>query len=119
MMAGVQKHVAQREPHLTRRRQQAEVIAICEDLAAPSSDAIDGASDPSGDRLHAAPEGVSITGFDNEMRVITQQRVVNEPKAGPRTRRPEAPFDGVHDRHRAKRRNAGTNSQGHMRGQWS
>jgi len=117
VVARVQQDVAQRVPHLFRRRQKSEMVPIGQDRPAAPRNPIHGAREPRRDRLHAAPERVAIARLDDQMRVVPLQRVVHEPEplAGAATR--ERPLDLMDDGHGAQRWNVGTHAQCHVRRQ--
>lgn len=84
MMACVEQNVPKRVPHFTRRLKQTHVVAIGEDTAGVLCHAVDCEGEPGADGLHAASDRFSILRFDDQMRMVTLERVVHEPKAGPR-----------------------------------
>ncbi len=69
------------------------MVAIGEYLPSPFREAIDRPRDPDAERPHAAPERVSITCLDDEVRVVPEQRIVNEPKVRPLAARHERPLE--------------------------
>ena len=81
VMTGIQEHVAKRVAYLARRGQKAEVVTIREHFASPASDAIHGAGDSTGDRLHPAAQRTSIARFEDQVSVVALKRVVHKPKA--------------------------------------
>ncbi len=117
MMTGVEKDVAKRVMHLTRRRQQSQMVAIGDDRPPPIRDSVHGTCQPRAEHPHPAPEGATIARLDDQVRVIPLQRVVHQPKPRPIARRSERTLDLPHDRHGAKRRNIAPHAEGHMRRQ--
>ncbi len=89
--------------HLAWGWEQAQVVTVGEDPPMPSGDAVHGACQPCGDRLHAASDGVAIVGFHDQMRVIALQGVVHEPEVASVATGGERALDLVDDRHGAQR----------------
>jgi hypothetical protein len=56
------------------------VVAIREHGTGAPEHAVHGASEPGTERLQAPAEGISALGLDDQMRVVSLERVVNEPK---------------------------------------
>jgi hypothetical protein len=56
------------------------VIPVIEDRASPAEDAIHRARDPSTQRSHAAAERLLALGFDQEMDVVSLDRVLDQPE---------------------------------------
>lgn len=75
------------------------MIPLGEHRTAPLRDAVHRARESRPDGFHAAPESVAIASFDDQMRVVGLERVVDEPKALPGATAGERPFDLVHDAH--------------------
>src|SRR5437899_2989043 len=69
------------------------------------------------DGFHSAPESLAVRRLDNEMGVISLQRIVREAKPGPRTARGEAALELAHDPDCTQRWQIGTQSQRNVRRQ--
>jgi hypothetical protein len=106
VLPGVAQHVRERVPHLAWRGQQTGVVALGDHAAAPVPHAVGRASDPDGQRAHAATQAISAFGLDNEVDVVALNRVLHEPEVGALTAAAEAPLDPVHHGPRAQRRQA-------------
>ena len=85
----VQQHVAQRVPHLGRRPEHVEVVAVAEHRPAPLQRPVHGAREARGDRLHPSPERLRPVRLHEQMDVIVLDRVVDEPERPPVARLPE------------------------------
>ena len=77
------------------------MVAAVEHAPTASGHSVHRAREACADRFHAAPEGVAIVRFDDQVRVVALQRVVDE--AEPRTGAAvgEGPLDRADDRHGA------------------
>lgn len=113
--ACIQQHVPERMVHLARRREQSCMIAIGEHRARPPRRSIERSSEPRTDRHHPAAERATIVGFDDQVRVIPLQRVLDQAEAATRAAARERARDLAHDRHRPQRRQAGAEPEGHVR----
>ena len=78
------------------------MVAVVEHAARSPRNAVDRAGEARADRLHAAPERVAIPRLDDQVRVISLQRVVDEAEAGTGAAAREGPLDLADDRHRAQ-----------------
>ncbi len=56
------------------------MIAIGEHASRTAGDPIHGTREATADRHHAAAEGIAVTRLDDQMRVISLQRVVHQPE---------------------------------------
>src|SRR4029453_2679808 len=81
VLPNVEQHVRQRAPHLPRRPQYPQVVAVGEDPASPREDAIHAAREARGDRLHPAREIPRARRLDEQMEMIDLHRVVHEPES--------------------------------------
>ena len=79
------------------------MVTVGENAAAPTGDAIDGVGEARADRHHAASEGVLVARFDNQMRVIALERVVDQAEPGPDAAGSKRALDRMDDRHCPKR----------------
>ena len=79
----VLQHVAERVPYLARARQLPDVIAASHDLSVTREHAVHGERDSRADGLHPPPERDVILRFDDQVQVVSLDRVVHEPKARP------------------------------------
>jgi hypothetical protein len=95
--ARIQQHVAECIRDLLRRREQAQVVAVGEHRSDVIADAVHRSGEPRADRHHAAPEGVRIACFDEQVRVIALQRIVDEATARPPAPARERTFDLTDD----------------------
>ncbi len=111
----IEQHVAERVPHLPRRRQEANVIAVRQHPPAPPHRAVHGERESRADRRHAARERCTIVRFHDQVRVIALQRIVRQPKARPRAPAGEGALDRADDRDGSQRRNAGEHAERDVR----
>jgi hypothetical protein len=104
--------------HLARRAQKPGVIPTRDDASAlPAHDPIHRERKPRADRHHPAPERFVIARFDDQVRVVALQRVLDEPKRRTLRAGGECALDGTDDRLRPKRHEIRHQSQRHMSGQ--
>jgi hypothetical protein len=66
----IQEDIGQRVPHLARRPQHVQVVAISEDLAATPEHSIHGSRQARSDRLHARREIVPARRLDDRVQMI-------------------------------------------------
>ena len=78
----VEQHIGQRVPHLARRAKDPSVEAVGENGTAAPEDAIDRASYPRTDRLHAAGQVSGARRLDDHVYVVALDRVVDQTAAG-------------------------------------
>jgi glutamine synthetase adenylyltransferase len=97
VVARVQEDVAKRAVHLARRRQYAVMVAIREHATRAARNPIHGTCEPYADRLHAASERVAILGFDDQVRVVAEQRIVHQPKIAAIAAGRKGPLELPHD----------------------
>ncbi len=107
----VQQHVRNRVAHLARRAKDVQMEAIRQNAASQPEHACSRVRDARPDRLHARGEVAAGRCFNDEMNVVTLQRVVHhaEPSAVPNGA--QAPFELAHEANRAERRNAAAKLQ--------
>jgi hypothetical protein len=74
----VQENVAKRIAHLSRGWKEPHVVAIGENATAATEDTIHGTGETRADRHHAASECGAVLRLDDEVRVISLERVVHE-----------------------------------------
>ena len=80
-----------------------DVIAAGHDLAASCEHAVHGERNSGTDGLHPPPERDVILRFDDQVQVISLDRVVDEPKAQPRATGCKALAQCLHEAARAER----------------
>jgi hypothetical protein len=78
---GVQEDVAERVPHLFRRRQNVMVITLGEHPPRVLGHAVHGPRQARANGFHSPAERVAIGCFDDHVCVITLQRIVNQPES--------------------------------------
>lgn len=79
----VQEHVSQRVAGLAGRSELASVIAVGEDATSTPRSAIDRAGEPDGQPLHPARERAPVRGLDDEVQVVSLNRIVEQAKPEP------------------------------------
>ena len=77
---GVQQHVREPTPHLSRRAKDTQVVAIREHTPGTPERSVHPARKAGGKRLHPAPERLAPVRFDDEVRMIALDRVVDDAK---------------------------------------
>lgn len=112
MPACIQEHVGDRVPNLARSAKHADVIPIREHRTASPEDAVHSLREPRTDCLHSAPERFPILCFDDHMRVVALERVVNETKRVAFTPPRERVLDLAHELHCSQRGNIASNLDG-------
>jgi hypothetical protein len=80
-MIGVLQNVAQDIRHFAARTQRVRVEPIGEDLSAPPQRAVDRACAADGKALHSARQRSCVFGFDDQVQVVSLDRVVDEAEA--------------------------------------
>ena len=103
MPARIEQHVGERVPHLLRRLQHAQVIALEEHRPGAPERPVHRAREPRRKRHHPAPERLPIVGLDDQMRVIVLDRVVDEPEVAALAGLAERRLHLAHDAAVAKR----------------
>jgi hypothetical protein len=81
VLAEIQEHVDQSQPHLARRSERVSVIALGPDRAVTCETAVDGAGATDAEARQAAREIVAGVGLDDEVQVVRLNRKVNEAEA--------------------------------------
>ena len=81
----IEQYVTQRPAHLERCTQWPQVIATVENLSAAFEDPVYELTDTGTDAFHPARDGMVVLGFDQQMQMITLDRVMHDPKAVPDT----------------------------------
>ncbi|HEX9243825.1 MAG TPA: hypothetical protein VF875_15380 [Anaeromyxobacter sp.] len=81
MTLEVPEHVPHRVPDLGRRPEDVRVVAVGEHRAGAPHHAIQAASDPDGERAHAARERPRPVRLDDEVEVVAQDREVRDPES--------------------------------------
>jgi len=98
MPARVQKHVRQRIADFTGRTQDPSVKPFREDGTSAIEHPVQRACDARADRHHAAPEGIGVGRFDEQVRVCGLHGVVNERELTAVAGRGKAPLEGADER---------------------
>jgi hypothetical protein len=80
MLARVAKHVAQSVPHLSRRSQDAVVVAVCKHVPGASPESIQRASHADRQTLQSARKGKSRVALHDQVHVIRLHAEMDEPK---------------------------------------
>jgi len=111
MMPSVQQHVPERIPNLCWGLQHPKVIAVCQDRADATEDAIDRTPEPRPDGLHPASQRRRIGGFDQQVRVIRLQRVVDDPEVVSFAQLRNTALEGRNEPGRAERGHVGANPE--------
>ena len=75
MFTAIQQHVLQRVPNLSRALQQTYVIPTGEHAPLPLKDPIHRPRDSRGDRVHSPPQRNVIVAFDDQMEMVSQDRL--------------------------------------------
>jgi len=112
----IQKHVAHRIPHLGRRPQHHMVKAVQQDTPLPPEHPVHGPRQASSQRIHPSTERTSIIGLDDQVQMVGLDRVVHEPKVLALEHAGKRPLHLPHQSPSAKRRDIGSDLQGHMAG---
>jgi hypothetical protein len=89
MMTRVQQDVGDRIPHLTRRPQDAEMVAAIEDRPRQGKGALDRTREPGPDRFHPTGERAPARGLYEQMHVVRLDRVVQHAEVAPFATSPE------------------------------
>ena len=84
-------------PHLPRRAQHAQVVAVREDTPAPPERPVHGECEARGEGFHAAGERLASGGLDDEVGVVVLEGVVDEPEASALAAAAEGVLQGAHD----------------------
>jgi hypothetical protein len=77
MLSKVEQHVDHARPHLPRRRQRANVIAIADDLPLAAQHAVDRERHSNGESVHAATGAARLIALDDEVPVVLLNRKVD------------------------------------------
>ncbi len=91
------------------------MISVGEDATASIHHAVHRTRQSGADRHHAASERVTVARLDDEVRVISLQCIVDEPKRRPFASAGERPLDFVDELGPAKGREAALQSHRHVR----
>src|SRR6185503_19635484 len=70
-----------RATHVQRRSERTRVVPLCEDGAATRMHSIDGLRDANAEALHAARQTAAVVRLNDEVNVVTLDRVVRETEA--------------------------------------
>jgi hypothetical protein len=111
MPARIEKAVRKRVPHLSRRTQDVQVVAISEHGASSAEDSIDCSREPRADGFHAACEIARAGRLDDRVQVVVLHRVLNEAEAPTLARRSEAALELTHQAKGPQRRQPAPNLQ--------
>jgi hypothetical protein len=80
VLAEVEQHVNHADPHLSRRRQRAGVIAVAHDLPFATERAVDRERQPDGQPVHAPAGAAGLVALDDEVAVVLLDREVDHPE---------------------------------------
>ena len=81
MLAAVQQHVLQRVSNPSGTPQKPYVIATGEHTPPSPKDPIHRPRDSRGDRVHSPAQRIVVVGFDDQVEVVSQDRVMDESEA--------------------------------------
>jgi len=113
VLAEVEQHVNHADPHLSRRRQRAGVIAVAHDLPLATERAVDRERQPDGQPVHAPAGAAGLVALDDEVAVVLLDREVDHPEPVDRRASDGAPERPEHAR-RAERRQPGRRADGDL-----
>ena len=102
---------------LSGRFQDVVVVTVGQHAPFSPRQTVHGPCEPSGDGLHAAPQCIAVDSLDDEMSAVALKRIVNEPKARPRTAHRKSLLDRPDDGKRAERRHVGAHAERDVHGQ--
>jgi hypothetical protein len=113
VLACVTQHVAQSDPHLRRRAQDAVVVAVSENAADTSPQSIQGASHADRQALESARKGRSRVALHDQVQVIRLHAEVDEPKPFALTTRDDRTAQRLKFTQPSQRRQSRVHSHGH------
>ncbi|HXU04910.1 MAG TPA: hypothetical protein VN903_28305 [Polyangia bacterium] len=93
VLSKIEQHVDHARPHLARRSQRTDVVAIADDLSFAAEDAVDGQSQTDGEPVHASARAACLVPLDDEVPMVLLDRKVNHAEPVER-----CPRDGAAER---------------------
>lgn len=112
----VQEHVAKSIPHLARRPQHVRMVPICEHRPAALEHPVHGPRESRSYGLHPTRQRRHVRRLDQQMGMVSLERVVHQAKVPAVAGEREAPLELLHELHGTKRWHVGQNTQRHVRG---
>ncbi len=89
----IQEHIRECMPYLARGLQRVQMVSTVKNRPPAPVDPVHGSREPSRDRLHAPPQGLLSSRFDDQVSMRPLERVVHHSKLPALARIPERPSE--------------------------